>query len=311
MRVTLVGSGRYARDIVARNYRAIDPSLLSAVITPRDTAEALATTPLTGLPLLRSAREWREHFGCPGDDDIFDLCIHPSSLLEVLQNLVEQGASRFVLPKPVATTRTALDHVTAIVNDSHAVAAVASQWHYSLVTEMFAATVAPVEQDTLVSVNFSQAFTRQQLEHYTPATALLPHMLQILFAAGLWGDDPRPMVRQSAKGRTRWELTLRTSAGCQIELVTDLDSPKVIREVRVERKSGERLVTADFLARFERGSLIAAPSVTVAGVRHEIRENNIREMLTRTVAGLRGAGEFLTLDCYRPQADALLALCEA
>ena len=172
-------------------------------------------------------------------------------------------------------------------------------------------SVAPVEQVALVSANFSQPFTCQQLEHYTPATALLPHMLQILFAAGLWGDDPQPMVLQSANGPTRWELTVRTSGGCKIELVTDLDSPNVIREVRVERKSGDRPVTADFFARFERGSLVAAPSVTVAGVRREIRENNIQEMLTRTLAGLRGQGEFLTLDCYRPQADALLALSEA
>lgn len=311
MRVTLVGSGRYARDIVARNYYAIDPSLLCAVVTPRDTAESLVATPLVGLPVLRSAHQWREHFGCPGADDIFDLCIHPSSLLEVLQALLEQGASRFVLPKPVATTRMALDRVTAIVNASRAVAAVASQWHYSLVTEVFAAAVAPVDQVALVSVNFSQPFTRQQLEHYTPATALLPHMLQVLFAAGLWGDDPQPMVLQSAKGPNRWELTVRTTGGCKIEMVTDLDSTTVSREVRVERESGDRLVTADFLARFERGSLIAAPSVTVAGVRREIRENNIEEMLKRTLAGFRGEGEFLTLDCYRPQADALLALSEA
>lgn len=311
MRVTLVGSGRYARDIVARNYQALDAGMLSAVVTPRASAESLVTTPLRGLPVVRTIGEWRAMFGRPTEEDVFDLCVHSAVLPDLVESLVAEGARRLVLPKPVATTPAALERLAAALEASQSVAAVASQWHYSQVTERLAAAVAPAAAVTLVTVNFSQMFSPDQLTRYTPATALLPHMLEILTSTGLWGEDPRPAMLDADKAPTRWHLAVRTSAGCRVELVTDLRAEGLTREIRVEFAAGRPAVTADFAARFEAGRLVAPPSVTTAGQRHEIHENNIRLMVQRTLAGFRGESDFLSFDRYRPQAEALLGLCEA
>lgn len=311
MRVTLVGSGRYARDIVAPNYHALDPGILCAVVTPRDSADALAATPLRGLPVVRTAGEWRTMFGRPTEDDIFDLCVHPHVLPDLVESLVAAGASRLVLPKPVATTHVALARLADALRASRAVAAIASQWHYSEVTERLAAAVAPPAGAAVVSATFSQPFSSEQLTRYSPATALVPHILEILVSTGLWGGEPRPAVLEADKAATCWRLTVRTSAGCRIELLTDLQARGITRQVQVEFADGRPPVTADFTARFEDGRLVAPPSVTVDGQRHEIHENNIRVMVRRTLAGFRGEGDFLTFDRYRPQAEALLGLCEA
>lgn len=311
MRVTLVGSGRYAREIVARNYQALDAAMLCAVVTPRDSAESLATTPLRGLPVVRTIGEWRAIFGRPTEEDVFDLCVHPAVLPDLVESLIAEGARRMVLPKPVATTPAALERMAAAIKASQAVAAVASQWRYSQVTERLAAAVAPAAAARLVTVNFSQLFSADQLTRYTPATALLPHMLEILISTGLWGEEPRPAVLEVDKAPTRWHLAVRTSVGCRIELVTDLRAEGLTREIRVESAAGRPHVMADFAARFEAGRLVAPPSVTMAGHRHEIHENNIRVMVQRTLAGFCGGPDFLSFDRYRPQAEALLGLCEA
>ncbi len=307
IRVAIVGAGHYARSIVARKYAECPRCSLRSVISPRAMSDALRETPLAGLPLARSAAEWRAQHGSPGDHDLFDLCVHPAVLLPALRQLMEIGARLFVLPKPLATTRADLDAVSSLVRDSGARVAVASQWHYSRVTAAVRQATVKLGRPLRIEMDFSQRFEPSQLEHYTPHTALLPHMLQILHTAGLWRPDERDsFVSRESMTHFRAEITA-THGGTTIVLNTDIDSADRRRAVTVTDPAGHR-VEADFLGVFRDSVPAKYPAVVIDGHREEIREDNIAVMVRHEIAGFLDGAPHLDVDGYLPVNEMLLML---
>ncbi len=307
IRVTIVGAGHYARSIVARKYAECPRCSLCSVITPRATPSALLETPLAGLPLWRDAAEWRAQHGQPDVHDLFDLCVHPDALLPALTPLVEIGARSFVLPKPLATTQAGLDAIRAVLRDCGARVAVASQWHYSQVTAAVRQATAQLARPLRIEMDFSQWFEPSQLEHYTPHTALLPHMLQILHTAGLWRPDQKDsIVRQESPTHFRAEITAK-SCGSKIRLHTDINSAERRRVVTVMDTAGHR-IEADFLGLFRDGVPAKYPAVVIDGHREDIAEDNIAVMVRHEIAGFLDAAPYLDLDGYLPVNDMLLLL---
>jgi hypothetical protein len=308
IRVTIVGAGHYARSIVASKYVECPRSTLRSVISPRSTPAALRKTPLAGLPLARDAAEWRAKHGAPGDHDLFDLCVHPAVLLPALRSLVEIGAQLFVLPKPLATTRVGLDAITVLLRDSGARAAVASQWYYSQITATVRQATAQLARPFRIEMDFSQRFKASQLEHYTPHTALLPHMLQILHTAGLWRPDAKDSIeRRESQTHFRAEITA-SYCGTKILLNTDIDVDERRRMVTVTDTAGHR-IEADFLGVFNTGVPSRYPAVAIDGCREEIAEDNIAVMVRREIAGFLDKAPYLAITGYLPVNDMLLLLC--
>lgn len=308
IRVTIVGAGQYARSIVARKYAECPRCSLCSVITPRAMPSALLETPLAGLPLWRDAAEWRAHHGQPDVHDLFDLCVHPDALLSALRPLVEIGARSFVLPKPLATTQAGLDAVRAVLRDCGARAVVASQWHYSQVTAAVRQATAQLARPLQIDMDFSQRFEPSQLERYTPHTALLPHMLQILHTASLWRPDQKDsLVRRESPTLFRAEI-IATNCGSKILLNTAIDSAERRRVVTVMDTAGHR-IEADFLGVFRDGVPAKYPAVVIDGHREEIAEDNIALMIRHEIAGFLDAAPYLDLDGYLPVNDMLLLLC--
>lgn len=307
IRVTIVGAGHYARSIVARKYAECPRCSLRSVISPRAMPAALLETPLAGLPLARGAAEWREQHGEPDVHDLFDLCVHPAVLLPALRSLVEIGARLFVLPKPLATTQAGLDAIRAVLRDCGARVAVASQWHYSQVTAAVREATAQLARPLRIEMDFSQRFEPSQLERYTPRTALLPHMLQILHTAGLWCPDEKDwIVRHGSPTHFRAEITT-TRCGSKILLNTDIDSVDRRRVVTVMDTTGHR-IEADFLGVFHNGVPAKYPAVVIDGHREDITEDNIAVMVRHEIAGFLDAAPYLDLDGYLPVNDMLLLL---
>jgi len=307
MRVTIVGAGHYARSIVSHKYVDCPRCELRGVISPHAPPERLLGTPLDGLPLVRSAAEWQRLHGDPGDRDLFDLCVHPDAILPTLLPLVDIGARLFVLPKPLATTRAGLDDVVAVVRDAGLRVAVASQWHYSRVTAAVREAVTAMKPPLRIEMDFSQRFDALQRQHYTPYTALLPHMLQILHTAELWRPDASDVFR-----REESPTHLRVDIACQspiasLSLHTDIDAAVRRRLVTVSDLTG-RNIHADFLGVFRNGVADKYPAVEIDGHRQEIIEDNIAVMVRHEVAGFLDGGSYLDLEGYLPVNDALVAL---
>ncbi len=305
--VTIVGAGHYARSIVARKYAECSACSLRGVISPRAPAARLLGTPLEGLPLARTAAGWHQLHGDPGDRDLFDLCVHPDAVLPALQALVDVGARSFVLPKPLATTRAGLELVASFVRSARLRVAVASQWHYSRVTAALRQAVACLSEPLRIDVDFSQRFDAGQLEHYTPYTALLPHMLQILHSTGLWRPDGSDVIlREESPTHFRTNIT-SAARGTRISLHTDIDAAVRRRLVAVTDSAGRRVI-ADFLGVFRDGVAEKYPAVEIDGHREEIVEDNIAVMVRHEIAGFLDGAPYLDLEGYLPVNDMLVAL---
>lgn len=307
IRVTIVGAGHYARSIVARKYAECPDCSLVGVISPRAPAERLHGTPLAGLPLVRTAGEWLSLHGPPGEGDVFDLCVHPDAILPAMRPLVGIGAVAFVLPKPPATTRAELDAILGFVRSGGLRVAVASQWHFSRVTAALRNAVAGLAAPLRVDANFSQSFSPEQLRFYTPYTALLPHMLQILHTAGLW--QPRAADHISRHDSPTQLLAEISTAGpaAHIALMTNLVAPERTRRFTVTDAAGRR-VDADFLGVFHDGVAAKYPAVEIDGHREEIVEDNIAVMVRQEIAGFLDGASYLDLDGYLPVNEMLLTL---
>jgi DNA-directed RNA polymerase subunit RPC12/RpoP len=310
IQITIVGAGHYARSIVARKYAECPRCSLRAVITPRVTSVLLRETPLGGLPLARTATEWRSQFATPGDHDLFDLCVHPAVLLPALRSLVEIGARLFVLPKPLATTQQQLDSITALVHGCGARVAVASQWHYSRVTAAVREAAATLTSPLRIEMDFSQQFAPSQLAHYTPKTALLPHMLQILHTADLW--RPRDVdTIHSEQYPTHFRAEISTAQGGNtLMLNSNIDSADRRRIMTVSDSTGKR-IKADFLGVFRDGIPEKYPAVVINGQREDIIEDNIAVMVRREIAGFLDGAPYLDLDGYLPVNAMLVKLGSA
>jgi len=307
IRVTIVGAGHYARSIVSRKYAECPLASLHGVISPHAPPERLLGTPLEGLPLARSAAEWRRLHGAPGYRDMFDLCVHPEAVLSALLPLVDVGARMFVFPKPLATTRAGLDEIVAVVRNAGLKVAVASQWHYSQVTAAVRDAAAKLKAPLQIEMDFSQRFDPVQREHYTPYTALLPHMLQILHTAGLWRWDGSDVVRREESPTcVRMELT-SASQGTALTLHTDIDVAVRRRLVTISDRTGRR-IKADFLGVFRDGIAEKYPAVDIDGHRTEIVEDNIAVMVRQEINGFVDGGSYLDLEGYLPINEALVAL---
>ena len=111
-------------------------------------------------------------------------------------------------------------------------------------------------------MDFSQRFKPSQLEHYTPRTALLPHILQILHTTGLWRPDVAyAILRRESPTHFSAKIVSRT-CGTSIVVNTNIDSA-VRRRVVSIADSGGRRVVADFLGVFHNGVPIKYPVVVI------------------------------------------------
>lgn len=310
MNVTVVGAGHYARNIVGPKYAARPQCRLRAVISPRMGLAELANTSLGNLPLVRSPAEWKTRFGVPSSDDLFDLCVHVDSILPSVEQLLDIGASKFVLPKPIATRADDLHTLERLVATSGVWATVASQWHYSEVTRSLRTAAHAAGSLTTVSAVFSQNFTQHQLMRYSPATALLPHMLQILHTAQLWIPQPTDSMTVCREA-FNWRIHIGTGSGVTITLETDLRQRCQTRRFVVAANDHQCPVEADFLGVFRDGEAIRFPSLSRGKATQEIREDNVDVMLDAIVTAASAGSPCLSLETYRPVADMLLQIVNA
>ena len=126
IQITIVGGGAYGSKI-SEKYKKFDNVKVRAVIS-RSKSKSDA---FFGVPFVKSAIEWKNNFGIPNKNDVFDVCVHQNILIRVLNDLTRIGVRNFILPKPIALNKKELDHIKKLTRKYNLKVVIASQWHYS------------------------------------------------------------------------------------------------------------------------------------------------------------------------------------
>ena len=307
--VTIVGAGRYGKELIAPVYERNPRSILRGVISPTTSHEALAATALQDVPLFHTVQGWEKARGKATRSDLFDLAVHPRVLPGLVEDLAAIGAKNFIFPKPVAVSEENLGTLR-MLKERHALSiVVASQWHYSGLTKRI--------QELIQEGKRKQALSRirldwrQALTGYTPASALLPHMLQIVYSCGLVSPTASLTVRSYSE---RHLDVVLSSDGVPIELFTDIQTPERKRTLEVFSEGKEApILAADFLAVFKDGVAINPPNLFYDGKKEEFPEDILGKMTDEVVQAfldnsIEKDSSILTFDRYVPVNELLLRI---
>ena len=310
--VTIVGAGRYGKELIAPAYARNPRATLRGVISPTTSPEALAGTALQDVPLFHTVQGWEKAMGKATDADVFDLAVHPHVLPGLVEDLAAIGAKNFIFPKPVAVSEENLGTLRMLKERSALSIVVASQWHYSRLTQRIQELIQEGSQKRAIAR--VRLDWRQALTGYTPAAALLPHMLQIIYSCGLVSPTSQLTVRSSSERHLDIVLS---SDGMLIELFTDIQTSERKRTLEVFVEGNETpILAADFLAVFKDGVAINPPSLFYEGRKEEFSEDILGKMTDAVIQAfldnsLEKDPSILTFDRYLPINELLLRILKA
>lgn len=285
--VTIVGKGSYGK-LIARKYIENPAVRVRAFVAPRPKK---VEGKLAHITTVRTAGAWKNKFGFPRKHDVFDLCIHQPILLQTLQEFVAIGARNFILPKPVAVDKKGLDALQQFIKVNDLKVVVASQWYYSHLVKELAEITRDLGKEKVhrIKVSFSHSFEGKRGQHYTPVTASLPHVLQILYSAGLSQLNATNLRIDSSSPE---KLTLHSARARQKpETVINIDILSNSRAKTVEiftHRSGKPKITAEFGGIFETGRFLEYPSITLDGKITPIVEDVLETMVLNVVEAFGG-----------------------
>lgn len=304
IKVTLVGAGHYGRGLVASKYRRHSSCRIESIVSPTVSKRALEQSGLSSVPLYRNAAEWIEARGKVTQEDLVELAVHYDILPSLLKEFVSLGARNFVLPKPVALDAENLRSIQKLQERYGLNCAVSSQWHYSAITRATKTLVQEMKKTGIqhVDFNFSQQMSEEQLQHYSPRTALVPHILQIVYSTGLSGlKNVEIAIRKASPAYLDFSMM---EGGTVTSIISDLGAQEIKRTVEIDTAT-----QVDFLAVFDHERAVKHPAVITHGKRQEIKEDNLQVMVDRVIDAFlhhedisKDAG-ILTLEKYLPIAE--------
>ena len=270
--ITVVGAGVYGSRI-AEKYRKFDAARIKAVVS----RHAPKAEPFKNVPFCASATSWKEHFGVPNKNDVFDLCVHPDVLVAVFEEFIKIGAKNFVLPKPIALNRKDLSKIRQLASRNKLNLLVASQWYYStLVGEVYDFIKKYKKEISSVSITFSRSFELARKDSYTPVTAFLPHILQILFSTKLINERSKSVIENFSDKK----LKIRYDGKIKIKVESDLSVNEKVETMKIFLKGGKKpALTANFSGVFEKGGFVEYPSVTIFGKKRQVKEDLLENMI--------------------------------
>lgn len=300
--VTLVGAGYYGVNLVSPKYQEMSQVIIKSVISPTISKKTLAQSALSGIPLYRSVAKWRENEK-PTNIDIFDLSIHLDILPKIVQDLVRIGAKNFIFPKPIALTEKQLNSLIRIIKKYKLNIVIASQWYYSNLTKKIKQLLCKRKaQIRRIECNFSQNFDSIRIKKYTPTTALVPHILQILHSIGVISTNHLLTVIEYTPFNILFQI--KNKNNLEILVKSDLSSDKQERSIKIFLDDG--IISADFLGKIIKGKWIIYPSISYGNQTRQIVEDNLEVMLEKIINYFAAPGaknkndNLLTFDKYLP-----------
>lgn len=302
--ITIIGAGVHGSRM-ADKYRKFPSVHLKAVICPQRPRSEV----FEGVPYFVSAESWKNHFGKPKKDDVFDLCVHNQILVQVLSELVSIGAKNFVLPKPVALKKNDLIILGKIILENKLNVVVASQWSYSALTKELTAFIKANKKNiSSVEVVFSRSFTSSRKNSFSALTAFLSHIIQILFDMRLINKKYTPVI----EGFTGDGLVYKYSGKIPVHVKTSISEVDNEESVRIflENKKKPAFI-ADFSGIIGKNGFIKFPSFLEKGKKTEVREDVLEKMIGETLGYFSGDKEnVLTFEKYKPVAEEVVRISE-
>lgn len=295
--ITIVGAGVYGVRIAGK-YNKFDAVKIKVVVSRHKPQSGS----FSKIPFVASANTWKKKFGTPDKSDVFDICVPNQALMGVLEDFVAIGAKNFVLPKPIALNKADLLRIQKLELKHKLKILVASQWYYSgLVKEIGDFVKKNKSKISSVDVDFSRTFEPSRKNSFTPATAFLPHILQILSNTGLLQSKSNLKILNWSDKK----INIKYSGKTEIRIVSDLTSKEKIETLKIFL-TGDKTptLTANFSGVYNKEGFVVYPSITVKKKKHAVKEDVLEKMIGYTLEYFGGQGiggndsKVLTLDSY-------------
>jgi predicted dehydrogenase len=303
MEITIVGAGHYGKLIVSK-YEKDNGARIKAVVSPHKNA-------LTSrYPFFTSAQKWQKKFGHPTSTDVFDLCVHPQAIPVVLREFIAIGGKNFILPKPVAVSGEELKRLKTIVAGRNLRIVIASQWHYSTLLTEIKEIIGRIKKGGRIEMNFSQSFDEKQKKQYSPLTALLPHMLQIVQEIGV------PVGGMNVRRTSKYDICVGRKGvadSLEITLKSNIDHSRRTKQLAVFLSGRKKPILQGDLGGFSRKDKERKPHFLYQGKVHEEKKDLLETMVHKEIKafGHKGKGwdkNVLSLRKYLPIAEAQVLL---
>lgn len=281
MRVLLIGAGRYGNSLVGKKYvSGVFGVKLAGVVDPKiDTIKKSMTYHLQGVPTYRSLDDVSKT--CI-ENCVIDIATIPQVIPTTFKKLVDRGAKKVILPKPVTTDSGEYDEILNATEVKNMDTLVASNWHYSNITKMTKALIAkltgePIDSyDKLPNSYISklndlpenctidkvevQYNKKNEVLTIDPPMQELPHALQIVYSTKCTTlKDVEPIMDKFLQTKSRVNVDFQNVKSVKngISLNSDLQMKDKLDKNR-ERilkvyldKDGEKVVlTTDYDAVF-------------------------------------------------------------
>jgi|GEM_PF-581260 len=253
--VTIVGFGNYGR-MICQKYAQNPFVQIKSILTPHTNTDEITFT--KNLPVLRSPEEWKKRFGQVHEMDVFDLCVHEEILQKVLSGLVSIGAKNFILPKPIAVNSEGLAWIEELIKRNNLNVVIASQWHYTKITEELRDAAKKAGKIKRIKINFSHFFGEDRIRKYTPLTAFIPHVFQILHSAELVSLEHTNFVVKSFSPQSFAAIGHDTGGLSEIEINIKIDAKRKSQKAEIYFESS-KMLEADFSGIFEYGTFLEYP----------------------------------------------------
>ena len=305
-KITVVGGGNYG-SLIAQKYKKFSDVEIRALVS----LQPSKSSTLKDVCFLKSALAWKEKFGSPENDDIFDMCVHQNILISLLEEFIKIGAINFILPKPIALKKKDLNYIQKLVSQYHLKIVVASQWHYS--------TLLKKTKDFLdknkskvskINIVFSRAFDSNRRLKYNSKTAFLPHIIQILLDLRLIKEESKPVIESVSNEK----IKIRYNGNNAINIESNIASgQKEVLEIFLSGNKKPSLI-ADFSVTKKLDDIITFPKVIIDNKEIQIKEDVLEKMIENNIHYFENSSlksDILTLDKYLPVAKQIILIAES
>ena len=327
MKVLLIGAGRYGNGLVGRKYREKEfGAELGYVVDPKiDEIKAREDYRLGSTPTYRNLEEIpKESFD---KNLVAEIALIPNHIVDVYARLINLGARKVILPKPVAQDFDSFEKIKEISDKNNVQTAVASNWHYSKITEFLRAILDKTKGEEvsdsdildeykhkLKTVKEGFEIEKVEIEYnkkeevltIDPPSQELPHALQIAYSCGLTDfENSNFIVDKDKQTESRVHVKVETPhVKDGIEINSDLNMGERLnkRRERIVRiylndDDPEADIVADYDAQFDQhGNCLKKPKISYKITKgdeqtiwsEEITEDNMNTMYEKIFSYFRG-----------------------
>ena len=210
MKVILIGAGRYGNGLVGRKYKEGEfGAELASVVDPKiNQIKTQKDYTLKDTPAYKNLEE------LPKDtydkNTVAEIALIPDHIVETVQKIANLGIKKMILPKPVAQDFDSFELIKYTVDKNNIQCAVASNWHYSEITELLRAIInktigKEVENSESLKKHHNKLKTveegleiekvnieynkKREVLTIDPPSQEMPHALQIAYSSGLTDLD--------------------------------------------------------------------------------------------------------------------------